>query len=130
ARPASRPLDLLARQLPPEDHRPRVHLSIFPKPAVPSLCFARYQKSFSCLTDGNQSDVVILRMRTGKVAHVLDDSFYNRRRSASRTGAHRLSHPVDAKFFAFAIERFRDALGMEDEAIVGLRGPGKLPGRC
>src|SRR5206468_11668116 len=101
-------------------------MSILPMLIVRRLCFVRYQKSFSCFANGNQSNVVILRERTGKIAHILDNSLHNRRRTVSRAGADRLNRAVKAEFVSFSIERFRHAVGVENEAIIALERDGEI----
>ena len=82
------------------------------------VCFVQEQESFSCFTNGDQSDVVVLRNRTGKVANVLDDFPYNCLCSIGRAGTDRLHHALEAKLVSIRIERFGYAVSVENEAIV------------
>src|SRR5262249_57370069 len=91
-----------------------------PRPSLSFLCFVQQWESFSCFSDGNQGDVIVLRKRTGKVAHILDDFLYNRLRAIVRSRADGLDHAIQAKLVSFSVERFGDTVGVENQAIIAL----------
>jgi len=63
----------------------------------------RSQESFSCFADGDQSDVVILGLRAGKIADVIDDSPHNCLGAITRAGPDGLDRALKAKFVSFRI---------------------------
>src|SRR5205814_7091588 len=75
---------------------------------------------FSCFADGDQCDVVVLRDRTGKLAHVLYDPLHNRLRTIVCAGADRLHHTLDAKLVSLGIKRLGYAVSVKNEAIIAL----------
>src|SRR4030095_1231155 len=83
-------------------------------------------ESFSCFANGNQSDVVVLRDRTGKVANVLDDFSYNCLRPIDRAGANRLDHAIETELVSVGIKCFGHTVGVEDEAITALERDGEV----
>ena len=85
--------------------------------------------SFSCFPNRNHSDVVILGKRAGKVAYILDNSFYNRLGAVGRAGANRLDHAIKPEFISVGIERFRDAVGIKNQAIIALERDSEIGGK-
>ena len=101
-------------------------VSILAMSFFPTLEVVHLREPFSYFADGNQSDVVVLRIRTGKITHVIDDLLYNRLGAVGRAGADGLHGAFDAKFVSVGIERFRYSIGIEDQAIIALEPDGKI----
>ena len=101
-------------------------MSILAMSFFPTLEVVQSREPFSCFADGNQSDVVVLGIRTGKIMHVIDDSLYNRLGAIGRAGADRLDRALKTEFVSFRIERFRHAVGVKDEAIIALERDGEI----
>jgi hypothetical protein len=84
--------------------------------------------NFSCLSNYNQSDVVILRMAAGEIADIIGQTGDNSLRSFARTGAHGSDHSFGAEFISVCVEHFGDAVGVKDEAIIAFERDGKVAG--
>src|SRR5947207_15775135 len=65
-------------------------------------------------------------MRTCKIAHVPDQFLYNRRRPIGSAGTNGLNRAFKAEFVSLGIERFRHAVGVENEAIITLEPDGEV----
>src|SRR6266404_2595512 len=102
-------------------------MSIFPsRGRAYSPLWSRSRELFSCLSDCDQSDVVILWLRTDEVSQVVDQSCDNSRGPTRCARAHRLNHPFDAEFVSFRVNRFRHSIGIENQAIVPLERDGDV----
>src|SRR5713101_9323052 len=65
-------------------------------------------------------------MRTCKIAHIPDQFLYNRRRPIGSAGTNGLNRAFKAEFVSLGIERFRHAVGVENEAIITLEPDGEV----
>src|SRR4029077_19660873 len=81
----------------------RVNARCWPGLISSRLCVGQKQEFFSCLANGDHRDVIVLRCRTSKLAHIPDDFLYNRRRALVRARADRLHHTIEAELVSLRI---------------------------
>src|ERR1039457_3513332 len=73
---------------------------------------------FSCLANSDQSDVVILRLRSNEIPQLVDQTRDHGRCATRRAGANALYHAVKAKFVSVCVERLGHSVRIEKQAIV------------
>src|SRR5438067_2015986 len=76
------------------------------------------QGFFSCFANSDQSDVIVLWLRSNEAPQLVDQTRDYSRRATRRAGANGLDNAVKAKFISVCVERFGHSIRVEKQAIV------------
>src|SRR6266446_4498402 len=76
---------------------------------------------FSCFSNRNHGDVVVLRGRPDEVSQIIDQPRNHRLRALFCAGLNRSNRSLQSKFVPFVIEGLSNSIRVKEDAIVALK---------